>query len=302
MTRPRRPETVVVGAGRLAGAVVPGLVEAGYPIVAVASRRLAGARGLVRRAGGARATTQIEEAAGEGRLVLLAVPDRAIAGLAKRLADAVGVWRGRTVIHHAGALGIEPLAPLARAGAGTAVVHPLQCLGTDAADTGVLEGSHARVEGDRRGRPVARRLALDLGLVPLPLPATLGAADRAAYHTAASLVSNDVVALLSAATEILMSLGLSRRRALEALYPLASGTLAQARAGGVEGALTGPVARGDSETITRHLRAVRKRSRDVAEAHRALSRVLADLGHRVGMLSARQRRDLRRRLDEDWSG
>jgi predicted short-subunit dehydrogenase-like oxidoreductase (DUF2520 family) len=302
MTRPLRPETVVVGAGRLAAALLPALVGAGYPVVAVASRRLAAARRLARRARGVRATTKIEESAGRGGLVLLAVPDRAIAELARLLAGAVEGWRGRTVIHHAGALGIEPLAPLARAGAGTAVVHPLQCLGPDAAETGVLAGSHARVEGDRRGRPVARRLALDLGLVPLPLPAELGAAERAAYHAAASLVSNDVVALLSAATEILVSLGLSRRRALEALLPLASGTLAQARAGGVEGALTGPVARGDAETTARHLRAVGGRSRDVAEAHRALSRVLADLGHRVGTLTARQRREVRRVLDDEWSG
>ena len=297
MSSARRPPTAIVGAGRLARAVGPAAVHAGYPIVAVASRSIASARRLSKRLAGPPVAACPADAARPARLVLLAVPDREVRAVAREIAGSLETgWKSRTVLHHAGSLGLEPLSPLAKLGAGVGVLHPLQCLGISEVAASVLPGSGARIEGNRRGAAAARRLARDLGLVPLPIPPGLRPSDRATYHTAASLVSNDLVALLSLAVDLMESIGVPRSKALAGLLPLASGTLAHTEAGGLDGALTGPIARGDVETVAAQLRSLARRSRTGAEAHRLLALRLLEMAERAGSLGSAQRRELRRLL------
>ena len=155
------------------------------------------------------------------------------------------------------------------------MLHPLQCLGSRELSSRVLPGSRARIEGDPRGRRVASRLARDLGLVPLRLRAGLSAEDRVVYHAAATLLSNDLVALLAIGMELFESIGLSRSASMAALLPLARGTLLQAERRGLRGVLTGPVARGDLGTLRAQLRCLADRPGDLDEIHRLLSRRLA---------------------------
>ena len=126
---------------------------------------------------------------------------------------------------------------------------------------------------------VARRLARDLGMHPFELPGPATAADRATYHAAAALVSNDLLALLATGADLLESLGLSRATAIRALAPLASGTLRQAAGAGPAAALTGPVVRGDHRTLSGHLRRLSPPAREI---HRLLSRRLLQLAEDEG--------------------
>jgi len=291
-------DTGIVGAGRLARALAPLLGPAGYPLRAVAARRLAAARSVCRVSPGARATTSPRVAAAHSRLILLAVPDRAIAATARLLSKAPRIeWEDRIVLHHAGALGTEPLAPLADVGASVGVFHPLQCLGVPDLVAKTLAGSRARIEGDRRGRAAASRLARSLGLVPLRLKPDLSASDRTAYHAAAALVSNDLVALLAIGLDLLESIGLTRRQATDALVPLIRGTLAQVQDRDIAGALTGPVPRGDRDTVFAHLERISRGLPVDHEVHRHLSIRLARLAEPHASPStrraiARLRRDL----------
>jgi len=229
---------------------------------------------------------------------LLAVPDRSIAPTARLLSKAPRVdWQGRIVLHHAGALGTEPLAPLSDAGAAVGVLHPLQSLGIPELVAEILPGSRARIEGDSRGRSTATRLARSLGLVPLRLKRDLSDSDRTAYHAAAALASNDLVALLAIGLELLESIGLTSRQATDALVPLVRGTLAQVQHRGVSGALTGPVPRGDRETVFAHLDRISQGRPVDHEVHRQLSIRLARLAEPLASPStrraiARLRRDL----------
>lgn len=293
-----RPTVAIVGTGRLARALAPALAGAGYPLACVAGRRLAVARQACRGLRGTRPTTNLAAAALPARLLLLAVSDTALPEVAVELAALPGLsWRGKTVLHHAGALGLEPLRPLARRGAATGLLHPLQALGRGATLGPVGRGIRARVDGAPAARAAARRICADLGLTPLRFPRRLDAEGRAAYHAAASLASNDLLALLSIAIELLVRSGLSRRAALEALTPLAVDTLDQARRGGVRRALTGPVARGDEATLRAHLRRLRRHSAGAAEVHRLLSRRLLEVvGQKGPGLEPQTRRRLRRLL------
>jgi len=290
MPHPSTP-TAVFGAGHLARALLPLLPRAGYGPLAVCARRIAAARSACRlvRGGRARATTRPETALEDAVLVLLAVPDREVSPLAHRLARLPGVdWKGRVVLHHAGSAGPDLLAPLVDQGAGAAVMHPLQCLGEPEVAGRLLAGSRARIEGDRRGKPAAMRLARALGLIPLRFPAEPTAAQRSAYHTAASLLSNDLVALLALGLDLMERAGVDRGPALEGLSVLAQGTLLQAEQSGLEGALTGPVARGDLATLQSQLESAAHLP-PAAEVHRLLSLRLARLAHDRGSVAAARR-------------
>jgi len=290
MARSKRIPTTIVGTGKLARSLAPLLDRAGYPIAAIVGRTRRAAVAVCDSTRRAHPTTSPRVGAERGLLILIAVSDRAIETVARKLAAARGIdWSERTVMHHAGALGPEPLARLAAAGATVGVMHPLQSLGTPRLAREILPGSRARVEGDRAGAAAARRLARALELVPLDFP-ELSEEDRTAYHAAASLLSNDLLALLTIATELLEAAGLERDRALAALLPLARGTLRQLEAEGLGGALTGPAARGDVETLRRHLERLRARSPQDAEAHRLLSLRLARLALELGESSAARTR------------
>jgi predicted short-subunit dehydrogenase-like oxidoreductase (DUF2520 family) len=286
MARGKRIATTIVGTGKLARSLAPLLDRAGYPVTAIVGRTRRAAAALCSRTRRAQPTTSPRVGAERGELILIAVSDRAIETVARKLAEARGIdWSGRTVMHHAGALGPEPLARLAAGGASVGVMHPLQSLGTPRLAAEILPGSRARVEGDRAGAAAARKLARALGLVPLAFP-ELSDDDRTAYHAAASLLSNDLLALLTIGRELLESAGLAGDEALAALLPLARGTLRQVEAGGVGGPLTGPAARGDVETLRRHLERLRADSPQAAEAHRLLSLRLARLALELGESSA----------------
>jgi predicted short-subunit dehydrogenase-like oxidoreductase (DUF2520 family) len=299
-----RPTTAFIGSGRLTRALLPPLVAAGWPVVAVAARRRS--RGLAARGKhrDIRVTTVKAVAARLARVVLLAVPDAAIEATAQELASVEGLdWHDRTVLHHAGSLGLEPLHSLALAGAAVGVLHPLQALGSPSLAGTLLRGSRARIEGDRRARRVAAAVARDLGLVPLKLGTRMSAEHRTAYHVAASLLSNDLVALLSLGVDLLDQAGLDRAEAVRALAALARGTLEQASVDGLGGPLTGPVARGDSGTLEAHLDCLSRRSRDDAEIHRLLSLRMLELLAREGLrLPADLQRRLRRLLRARSSG
>jgi predicted short-subunit dehydrogenase-like oxidoreductase (DUF2520 family) len=290
----KRPSTAIVGAGRLARSLAPRLAAAGYPIVAVAAPTLSHARALARRTGASAGTDPVR-AAYRASLVLLAVPDRRIAEVSRMLARGARDLAGTTVLHHAGSLGVEPLRPLAKQGASTGVLHPFQVLSDPRLAGSLLPGSFARIEGDRRARSVASRLARDLHLVPFRIPRPFGGRERAAYHAAASLVSNDLVALLHLAAEVLEAQGIGRKQALGALVALAIGTLAHAERGGLESALTGPIARGDVATVAAQLASLRRFR--AGEAHGLLGRELVGLARRSGRIGPAEAAALRRLLD-----
>lgn len=281
------PRTAIVGAGRMGSALAQALSARAYPLVGLVTRRPASARRAAKRA----ATTPLSLADAEGwlpgcDLVLVAVPDGALESVAMRLARHCAVRQ--VFLHHAGLLGPEALRPLSEAGAAVGVLHPLAVLGTGADAARGFAGARVRIEGSPRARSLARRLALELRMSPLRLPRRFGSKERAAYHAAASLVSNDVVALLGEGLRQLESAGFGRSAALEALLALARGTLDRVDSGGLGSAISGPAVRGDVETLRRQLERIGKASPDAAEAHGRLARVLIRLARREGVPASRR--------------
>ncbi len=266
----------VIGCGRLGASLAQAMARAGYRVSALAARRRARAEALARAVPGARAQAAAEAVRGAD-LVLLAVPDAAVA----RVAAALPWRRGQAAVHCAGALDLEALAPASARGAARGCLHPLQAFPDE-------DGSPERWRGIAVGVEASEEDGTELGALLESLAADLGAGrtlrlegvDRACYHAAAVLASNDVVALAAASARAWALAGLPAEDAPRALGPLLAGA-ASAVAGlpegaGLEAALTGPLARGDLPTVARHLEAL-AREPSLEALYAALGRELLAL-------------------------
>ncbi|MBL3685708.1 DUF2520 domain-containing protein [Leucobacter zeae] len=237
----------VIGRGRMGAALERSLAEAGAELLPALGRR------------DVEASAATGRLAGEADLVLLAVPDAAIADVARRIAP------GRLVGHLSGITGIAALAPHEAFG-----LHPLMTVaGPDAR----FAGAYAAVDGGTpRALAAAERLAERLGMRTF----RVADADRAAYHASASIASNFLVVLEGVAERLAATAGVPR----EALVPLAEAALRNWGAAGAESALTGPIARGDTETAERQRAAVADRLPDSLRLFDALADATRSLAGR----------------------
>lgn len=213
----------VVGTGRAGTAIAARLAE----------------RGLTVQAG--------REPLADTELVLLAVPDAAVAEVAQQVP--VGPW----LAHVSGATSLVALEPHARRFS----VHPLQTLSRERGPE-QLDGSWAAVTAETdEAREVARWLAETLGLRPFDL----ADADKPLYHAGAAMASNFLVTLHRAAARLLEE----SHAPPEALLPLMTRTIENGFV------LTGPIARGDWSTVEAHLHALEDRAPDLVPLYRALA-------------------------------
>ena len=186
-------------------------------------------------------------------LVLLCVPDRAIAEVAGEIS--LGPW----VVHVSGATPLFALEPHARRFG----LHPLQSF-TKARGAEQLDGVWGALTAETaEARAVGFWLAETLGLRPFELDD----ANRAAYHAGAAFASNYLVTLRAAAGSLLAAADVPT----EALDPLIQGVVDS----GFE--LTGPIARGDWETVERHLAVIRAERPELEELYLALADATAHL-------------------------
>jgi predicted short-subunit dehydrogenase-like oxidoreductase (DUF2520 family) len=207
-------------------------------------------------------------------VVMLAVPDDALAGVARDLAATRKVGSGHTVLHLAGLLDRSILAPLEPAGAAIGSLHPLQSISDPLTAPDRFKGAFVGVEGDERAVKVASGLARTMGMRPITVPS----AQKPLYHAGAVFASNYLVVVAAIAARLLREAGFGEREAREALAPLLAGTVANVREMG-EAALTGPVKRGDAGTVRRHLELLPE---DFKEAYRALARAALAIANLPG--------------------
>src|ERR1043165_9098604 len=155
-------------------------------------------------------------------------------------------------------------------------MHPLQAIADGRAAMRALKGTVFGVEGDELGKSTASKLVTAMGGIVLALDQT----QMASYHCAAALASNYIVSALDAAAQVLAGAGVSPNQALQALLPLAEGALKNVAAKGTAQGLTGPIRRGDVETIQRHLEAIAGKP-ELVEIYRALARRALEIAARL---------------------
>lgn len=256
----------VVGAGRLGTALSYGLVKKGWSLQALADRDPAAARESRRIIGRGSATGDLARAARRAEVLFLCVPDGAVASVARGLARTTVRWPGRFVLHTSGLLPAAVLAPLEAKGAWTASLHPVQSFPDKDPPEPIIKGIFWGLEGGTKAVRLGLTVVRTLGGNALILTGP----DKAAYHTACSLAANAFVSLEEAAAGLLETIGLSRKESEAVLLPLLQGTLRNVKNLGLSKALSGPVARGDVETVRSHL--------ETLEGKPLLRKIYADLG------------------------
>lgn len=247
---PGEPPVIgIVGAGAVGTALGVALNRAGWPIHAVASRdpgRRDRFRSLVDVT---RVFVDPEPILDEVELIILAVPDDALASLAGSLR----MYSGQAMIHTSGALGAEVLAPAMAAGTQIGAFHPLVAFADTERAVAAIHGATVAIEGDDQLAALLADMAEAIGAIPV----RLAPGSKSAYHAAAVLAAGGFVALLDAIAELGRVAGLDEGGSLAIYGPLIEGTLGNARALGIRAALTGPMTRGDIGTLRTHLDTLR---------------------------------------------
>lgn len=265
-------KVALIGAGRVGRALGRSLHKLGWQIDSVTTRSVPTSRAAVRSIGAGHPEGQLTRRILASDLVLIATPDSAIADVAKDLAQLGGhEWDRKVVLHTSGALDSEALAPLAKLGAFTGSIHFMQTFSAQSPPD--LTGCLCGIEGRQEAVNVARKICRQIGGVAL----RLNGKDKVAYHAAGVFACGHVLALLEAATQILMAQGLTRRQSARALLPLTRQTLDNMERVGPNATWTGPLARGDYNTIKSHLHALAEFPPEVLVAYNAVSRLSARL-------------------------
>ncbi|MFC7487318.1 Rossmann-like and DUF2520 domain-containing protein [Knoellia sp. CPCC 206453] len=267
MTHPARLTIGVIGAGRVGAVLGAALARAGHhvhAVYAVSDESRDRAEALLPGV----PVKDIHGVIDGADLVLLAVPDDALAELVAGLA-ATDTWQaGQIVVHTSGRYGTDILRPALSAHILPVAIHPAMTFTGTALDLGRLEDCAFGVTGPDALRPMAEALVVEMGGEPVWVAEN----QRAAYHAALAHGSNHLVTLIAEAMEVLSAAGVDEPRAV--LGPLARAALDNALRLG-DAALTGPVARGDVSTVGTHLRELERISPEIRSTYVALARATA---------------------------
>jgi predicted short-subunit dehydrogenase-like oxidoreductase (DUF2520 family) len=263
----------IIGAGRVGSSVGYLLKEAGFTIAAVVARTMQSAEQAALFIGAGDPMLDAIQATGRAELVFITTPDRSIREVSSLLAASRAFKPGALVVHMSGAHSLDLLDAARTAGARRAVLHPLQSLASREQGIKTLPDSYFRIEADQDAAEEARVIVSALGGIELAMPQWKSDKDSAAlYHAGAVAVSNYVVALVDYGLKFYEALGADKQEALQAVLPLIHGTLQNIETLGIPGALTGPIMRGDVQTVRDHLDAMARRTPELIALYQGLAR------------------------------
>ena len=295
--RPGRLGVGVVGAGRVGAVLGSALRATGHAVVG-ASGISEASRDRIDALLPSVPVLEVPDVVERAELALLAVPDDALPGLVRGLAD-VGAWQpGQIVVHTSGRYGAAVLDPARAAGAIPLAIHPAMTFTGTSLDLSRLEGSTFAVTGPAPVLPIGQALVVEIGGEPV----VVAEESRGLYHAALAHGANHLVVLVAQAAQALEAAGVEQPGRV--LAPLLAAALdgatraadrgAETGAGGAAGAisaLTGPVSRGDVGTVVEHLEALgalaaTSDAADVPPSYRALGRGAAHRARASGRIDA----------------
>jgi predicted short-subunit dehydrogenase-like oxidoreductase (DUF2520 family) len=275
--RPARLAVGVIGAGRAGTALGAALARAGHAVVAASAVSDASVRRARTVFPGA-VITEPGQVLRRADLVLLTVPDDVLPGLVGGLAATEAPVEGRLLAHASGRHGLAVLEPAARRGGLPLALHPVMTFTGRSDDVERLSGTCFGVTAPEVLRPAAEALVIEMGGEPVFIPEE----HRDLYHAALAGAANHLVTLVAQAADLLRAAGVADPARL--LGPLLAASLDNALLLGDAG-LTGPVARGDAETVAAHVAALGATASPAAvAAYLAMARLTADRALATGLL------------------
>jgi predicted short-subunit dehydrogenase-like oxidoreductase (DUF2520 family) len=255
-------KTGFIGAGTTGTALAVRLSQKGCPVVAVSSRTLSSAQKLAGLVPHCQVCNTAQELADTADLVFITTPDDIIA----QVCSQVQWHEGQSVVHCSGAHSVDILEPAKKLGAAVGSFHPLQTFADVDQAIENLPGSTFALEAEEPLLSMLKELTSLLNGSWVELKPE----DKVLYHAAAVFACNYLVTLVKLALDLWLDFGVPAKKATRALLPLLTGTINNIDSIGLPDCLTGPVARGDSGTIERHLRALETRSPSLLTTYQEL--------------------------------
>lgn len=275
-----KPSVAIVGCGTVGTAIGKLLGEAGYPISGVATSNLQTARRAAEVTGSERFSDCPWELTRGADVVFITTPDDLIQATCKHISEHRGFEKDTVVLHCSGAMSSDILSSARSCGAAVATLHPLQSFASVDQAVNLVPGSYCTVEGDESALPIVRQMVEGLKGILLEITAE----KKTLYHAAAVAASNYLVSVIDFALALNKAAGLPGDISFNALLPLIKGTLSNIGARGIPDALTGPIARGDVETVAAHVQAIEKDAPGLLPLYRCLGLYTVDLAKAKGTL------------------
>lgn len=283
----------IIGAGVVGTAIGVVLQNKGYEITGVYDKKNESTKALVERIG---CTTFIsaKELSGLVDILFITTPDSAIKTLVSEMAAEDAFTAGQLVIHMSGAHSSELLNPAREYGAEALSIHPLQSFANVETAIKNLPGSMFSLEGDADAYFLGIEIVENLG-------GNYFFIDRQAkplYHAGACAVSNYLVAVIDLGIKLLEKTGLPREMAVTSLMPLINGTISNVKASGVPAALTGPISRGDFETVYNHLTCMEGMEPGLLDLYSCLGYYTAEIAYAKGTIGKLQMQEFQQLLKD----
>ena len=273
-----------IGAGATGTALAVLLSNKGYRIVAVSSRSQSSAEKLSEAVGGC-CLKDNQGVADTAELVFITTPDDFIATVAAQIE-----WhQGQSVVHCNGAESTEILEPARKLGARVGAIHPLQTFASVEQAVENIPGSMFAIEAEEPLLSTLKDIATALDGTVIELKAN----DKVAYHAAAVIACNYMVTLEKLATDLWQTFSVPTNVAIKALLPLVRGTLNNIENVGIPNCLTGPIARGDTGTIRKHLDTLQKVSPALLSTYKELGRQTIPIAIAKGRINETQAQELK---------
>ena len=238
-----------IGAGAVGGSLAIALHNAGYPVVAVASRTHASAQSFADRIPGCVPYRSLQKLVDSAGFVFITTPDDAI----QRVCDSLRFREGQGVAHCSGAASLEPLEAAAEQGAIIGAFHPLQAFSSVEEGVQNIPGVTFGIEASPQIRDYLEQMALDIGGNPI----FLRPEDKVLYHLSGVLMGNLLAVLASVAASVWPKFDHTRDEGIRALTPMMGAAARNLDANGVPQGVAGPYPRGDVGTIRKHLEALK---------------------------------------------
>jgi len=279
-----------IGAGTVGTALAVRLREKGYPVIAVASRTRASAERLAGMVDGCKVCDNVQAVADVAGMVFITTPDDTIAPVVAQIK-----WHaGQSVIHCSGADSLDILDPATKARALVGGFHPLQTFASVAYAIENIPGSTFALEAEEPLLSKLKKMAIALGGRWIELKP----GDKVIYHAAAVFACNYVVTLVKLATDLWQTFGVSTPEATQALIPLLRGTINNLANVGLPYCLTGPIARGDTGTIRKHLKALEVIAPALLPAYQELGRQTIPIALAKGKIDKLRAKELKELLSQ----
>jgi len=273
-----------IGAGTVGTALAVRLSDKGYQVVAVSSRSRTSAEKLAQEVSGCQVYNTNQDVADAAELIFITTPDDIIASVASEIR-----WHTeRSVVHCSGAASTDILEPARKLGAQIGAFHPLQTFASVRQAIENMPGSTFALEAEEPLLSTLKDMATALDGHWIELKAS----DKVAYHAAAVIACNYLVTLVKLATDLWQTFNIPPRQATQALLPLIRGTIHNIDTVGIPQCLTGPIARGDTGTIKKHLDALQEVAPALVSAYQELGRQTIPLALAKGRINQKQAQEL----------